>query len=119
VLKENYCHLIENSLKVFLKINRKIAVLNKEKLSINFPKKIRLKDKFQEEYNTTYQKKDPKYRKKCCAKMSSVSWASVAHTYKPATQEAEIRRMVIGSQPGQIVLKTPFQKYQHKNGLAE
>jgi hypothetical protein len=32
-----------------------------------------------------------------------------------ATQEAEIRRITVQSQPGQIVLKTPSQKTLHKN----
>jgi hypothetical protein len=34
------------------------------------------------------------------------------------TQEAEIRRIVIGSQPGQIVPETLSRKTLHKKGLA-
>jgi hypothetical protein len=39
-----------------------------------------------------------------------------------ATQEAEIRRIAVHTQPGQIVLKTVFQKTLHKNragGMAQ
>jgi hypothetical protein len=38
----------------------------------------------------------------------------------PATQEAEIRRIVVRSQPRQIAHKTLFQKnIHHKKGLLE
>jgi hypothetical protein len=37
----------------------------------------------------------------------------------PATQEAEIERIVVRGQLGQTVRKTPFQKIQHKIGLEE
>jgi hypothetical protein len=36
-----------------------------------------------------------------------------------ATQEAEIRRMAVQSQPRQIVFKTLSQKYPSQKGLAE
>jgi hypothetical protein len=36
-----------------------------------------------------------------------------------ATQEAEIRRITVQSQPRQIVLDTLSQNTQHKKGLAE
>jgi hypothetical protein len=36
-----------------------------------------------------------------------------------ATQEAEIRRIVVQSQPGQIVYETQSQKYQQQKGLVE
>jgi hypothetical protein len=36
-----------------------------------------------------------------------------------ATQEAEIRRIVVPSQSGSIVLKTLSQKTLHKKGLVE
>jgi hypothetical protein len=36
-----------------------------------------------------------------------------------ATKEAEIRRMEVRSQPGQVVLENLSRKYQHKRGLAE
>jgi hypothetical protein len=36
-----------------------------------------------------------------------------------ATQEAEIRRIVVGSQPGQIVHEIQSRKNQHKNRLVE
>jgi hypothetical protein len=36
-----------------------------------------------------------------------------------ATQEAEIRRISVQSQPGQIVLKTLSQKYLTQKGLVE
>jgi hypothetical protein len=36
-----------------------------------------------------------------------------------ATQEAEIRRIAVRSQPGQIVHKTLFPKTLHKKGLVE
>jgi hypothetical protein len=36
-----------------------------------------------------------------------------------ATQEAEIRRITVQSQPGQIVCKTLSRKTLHKKGLAE
>jgi hypothetical protein len=32
-----------------------------------------------------------------------------------ATQEAEIRKIAVGSQPGQIIHETLFQKTLHKN----
>jgi hypothetical protein len=35
---------------------------------------------------------------------------SVAHTCNPATQEAEIRKIMVRSQPGQIVLQDPISK---------
>jgi hypothetical protein len=38
----------------------------------------------------------------------------------PATQEAEIRRILVRSQPGQIVLERPYLKNtHHKKGLVE
>jgi hypothetical protein len=37
----------------------------------------------------------------------------------PATQEAEIRRITVQSQPGQIICKTLSQKNHHKKGLVE
>jgi hypothetical protein len=37
----------------------------------------------------------------------------------PATQEAEIRRTEVRSQPRQIVCDTLSQKTHHKNGLVE
>jgi hypothetical protein len=36
-----------------------------------------------------------------------------------ATQEVEIRRITIQTQPGQIVHETPSQKNNHKKGLVE
>jgi hypothetical protein len=36
-----------------------------------------------------------------------------------ATQEAEIRRIVVRSQPGQIVLKTLSQRFLNKKRLVE
>jgi hypothetical protein len=36
-----------------------------------------------------------------------------------ATQEAEIRKIAVGSQPGQIVLKTLSGKALQKKGLVE
>jgi hypothetical protein len=36
-----------------------------------------------------------------------------------ATQEAEIRKIAIRSQPGQIVCETLSQKYQYKKWLVE
>jgi hypothetical protein len=36
-----------------------------------------------------------------------------------ATQEAEIRRITVQSQPGQRVLKTLSQKILHKKGMVE
>jgi hypothetical protein len=36
-----------------------------------------------------------------------------------ATQEAEIRRIMVQSQPGQVVCKTLSQKTHHTKGLAE
>jgi hypothetical protein len=36
-----------------------------------------------------------------------------------ATQETEIRRITVGSQPRQIVHKTLSQKNNHKKGLVE
>jgi hypothetical protein len=36
-----------------------------------------------------------------------------------ATQEAEIRRIVVQSQPGEIVLKNLPQKYPSQKGLVE
>jgi hypothetical protein len=44
-----------------------------------------------------------------------MSWVLVAHTYNPGTQETEIRRIVVLSQPGQIVHKTLSLKTLHKN----
>jgi hypothetical protein len=43
----------------------------------------------------------------------------VAHPVIPAIQEAEIRRIAVQSQPGQIVFKTLSQKTLHKKGLVE
>jgi hypothetical protein len=43
----------------------------------------------------------------------------VAHTCNPATQEAEIRRIMVQSQSGQIVCETLSQKYQTRKGLVE
>jgi hypothetical protein len=37
----------------------------------------------------------------------------------PATQEAEIRRITVQSQPGQTVHKTLSRKKNHKKGLVE
>jgi hypothetical protein len=37
----------------------------------------------------------------------------------PATQEAKIRRIMVQSQPRQIVLKTLFQKLPNKKWLTE
>jgi hypothetical protein len=37
----------------------------------------------------------------------------------PATREADIRRTVVRSQPGQIVQETLSQKTPHKKGLVE
>jgi hypothetical protein len=38
--------------------------------------------------------------------LNKSSWAPVAHVYNPRySQEAEIRRITVQSQPGQIVLK--------------
>jgi hypothetical protein len=37
----------------------------------------------------------------------------------PATQEAELRRIMVGSQPGQIVHKTLSQKTLYQRGLVE
>jgi hypothetical protein len=51
-------------------------------------------------------------------KKSRVCWTPVAHTCI-ATQEAEIRRIVIRSQPRQIVRKISSQKNHHKKGLVE
>jgi hypothetical protein len=43
--------------------------------------------------------------------------APVAQAYNPPTQEAEIRRIEVQSQPGQIVCETLSQKYPtQKNG---
>jgi hypothetical protein len=36
-----------------------------------------------------------------------------------ATQEAEIRRIVVQSQPGQIICKTLSRKYPKQKGLVE
>jgi hypothetical protein len=36
-----------------------------------------------------------------------------------ATQEAEIKRIMVQSQPGQIVHKTLFRKYLTRKGLVE
>jgi hypothetical protein len=36
-----------------------------------------------------------------------------------AIQEAEIRRIAVQSQPGQVVHETLSQKYHHKKGLTE
>jgi hypothetical protein len=36
-----------------------------------------------------------------------------------ATQEAEIKKITVRSQPGQIVHETLFQKTQHKKGMVE
>jgi hypothetical protein len=36
-----------------------------------------------------------------------------------ATQEAEIRRIMVQSQPGQIVIRLYLKKTHHKKGLAE
>jgi phosphopantothenoylcysteine synthetase/decarboxylase len=39
----------------------------------------------------------------------------VAHTVSTATQEAKIRRIMVQSQPGKIILETLSQKYpKHK-----
>jgi hypothetical protein len=40
---------------------------------------------------------------------SQLGLDSVAYTVIPATEEAEIRRLVVQDQPGQIVHKTPCQ----------
>jgi hypothetical protein len=42
----------------------------------------------------------------------------VAHTYTPTIQEAEIRRIAVGSQPGQFV-RPYLEKAHHKTGLVE
>jgi hypothetical protein len=48
------------------------------------------------------------------------SWASWLTPMIPATQEAEIRRTVLQSQPGQIILETLSQKNLNtKKGLVE
>jgi hypothetical protein len=43
----------------------------------------------------------------------------VAHTLILATQEAEIRKIVVQSQPRQIVHETLSRKYPSQKGLAE
>jgi hypothetical protein len=48
-----------------------------------------------------------------------VSWAPVAHTHNPATEEAEVRRILVQSQPGQIVCVTQTQKRPSQKGLLE
>jgi adenosine deaminase len=50
------------------------------------------------------------------------SWALMAHACNPATQAAEIRRIEVQSQPGQIVRKTLSQKnssQQRGGGVAQ
>jgi hypothetical protein len=44
------------------------------------------------------------------------SWAQLVHTCNLATQEAEVRRIMVRSQPGQIVHKTLSRKYPSKKG---
>jgi hypothetical protein len=46
-------------------------------------------------------------------------WAQWLRSVIPATQEADIRRFRVQSQPGQIVYKTLSQKTLHKKGLVE
>jgi hypothetical protein len=43
----------------------------------------------------------------------------VAHACIPATQEAEIRRIKVRSQPRQIVCETLFQKTHYKKTVLE
>jgi hypothetical protein len=43
----------------------------------------------------------------------------VKHVFSRGTQEAEIRRMEVRSQPGQIVHRTLSQKYPSQKGLVE
>jgi hypothetical protein len=53
-------------------------------------------------------------------KKSLISWALVLTSVIPATQEAEIRRIMVQSQPGQIVHETLSQKkYIPTKGLVE
>jgi hypothetical protein len=47
------------------------------------------------------------------------TWALVAHPVIPATQEAEIRRTAVQSQPREVGHKTVSQKTLHKKGLVE
>jgi hypothetical protein len=47
------------------------------------------------------------------------NWVPVAHTVILATQEAEITRITVLSQPGQIVLETLFQKNPSQKWLVE
>jgi hypothetical protein len=54
-----------------------------------------------------------------CLKQSKTCHAPVAHTVILATQEAEIRRIKIQSQPRQIVHETLTQKSLHQKGLVE
>jgi hypothetical protein len=52
--------------------------------------------------------------------MFKLSQALVAHAYNPSYSEAEIRRIKVRSQPGQIILQDPIlQKTLHKKGLVE
>jgi hypothetical protein len=52
-------------------------------------------------------------------KNPELGWVPVLTPVIPATQEAEIRRITVQSQPRQIVLETLSQKTLHKNGLVE
>jgi hypothetical protein len=44
------------------------------------------------------------------------SWEPWLVPVIPASQEAEVRKIMVQSQPGQIVLK-PIEKTQHKRGM--
>jgi hypothetical protein len=50
---------------------------------------------------------------KTCLKKKRGSWVPVLTPIIPATQEEEIRRMVVQNQPRQIVHKTLSQKKTH------
>jgi hypothetical protein len=43
----------------------------------------------------------------------------VVHTYNPSYSGAEIRRIVVQSQPAQIVHETLSRKIYHRKGLVE
>jgi hypothetical protein len=47
------------------------------------------------------------------------SWVLVAHTCNPATQEAEIRRIAVGSQSQANSSRDPIKNMQHKKELME